>query len=67
MDIKELKIEQMKAEGAISDAVQKILKEFHTKTGVSIESVSVSLVGFQTIDKEVDEYIVRNVSCKIAF
>lgn len=67
MDIKELKVEQIKAEAAIGEAVQKVLQEFHSKTGASIESVSIYLVELQTMNKEVDEFIVSSVSCRIAF
>ena len=67
MELKELKEECIKLEGDLAVEIGKLVSAFRQKTGASIENVSVYMSRVTTYGDSQEEYIVSNVSCKVAF
>lgn len=67
MNIKQVKEEIVKLEGSLAVEIANQINAFREKTGVSIESVYVNMLDVQSFGDKQAEYIVGNVSCKIAF
>lgn len=65
MDIKELKIEKTRLEAQIMNAIEDLCGGFRSKTGVSIERISVDFYTIETMGEE-DKYEVSDVSCELA-
>ena len=67
MYIDELQKEKDALEKRLQDIIGQELDGFAKKTGVSIEDVSVYLITVGEYGEKRKEYILGNVSCKIAF
>jgi len=67
MNFVELKEEKIKLEGDLAVEVAKLIEAFRQKTGVSVENVSVYMSRVTTYGDPLEQYVVSNVSCKIAF
>ncbi len=66
MDIVELKEKRIELESKITLQVAELVSEFRKETGISIENVSVYMAQVTSMIDTQEEYIVSNVSCKIA-
>ena len=67
MDVVELKDKRIELEGNIALQVAELVSKFRKETGISIENVSVYMARVTAMGDSQEEYIVGNVSCKIAF
>ena len=67
MDVVELKDKRIELEGNIALQVAELVSKFRKETGISIENVSVYMARVTAMGDSQEEYIVSNVSCKIAF
>ncbi len=67
MDVVELKDKRIELEGKIALQVAELVSKFRKETGISIENVSVYMARVTAMGDSQEEYIVSNVSCKIAF
>lgn len=66
MTADEIHSERQIAEYSIANAVKAALSKFHDRTGFLIDDVSVYLVHVETIGRETNKYIVRNVACRVS-
>jgi hypothetical protein len=65
MDIAEMKVEQVKAQDEIRDAIQPILEQFAAKTGLVIENVFVHMCYTTQEVKGQHIYTVDEVTCEV--
>lgn len=66
MDVVEIKNKRIELERNIALRVGELIDKFRKETGVSIENVSVCMECVTAMGDSQDEYIISNVSCKIA-